>query len=302
MSISAVSGPLVQFGQSPYAAQEYNGDRAPAVFDQGTMLLDPRTPFTYLPGGAITSAAYGFMAGGELIVVDAAPAALAANNIAASQSPAAGAITLVSSTAAGITVGVSIIRADTGATVTGLLAIDGAMGTLAMNPNSSVVAWDPAKAISRAVRIVSGGNDSGIVFTVNGYDIFGYPMTEAITGANAGTATGKKAFKYISSVTHTGSVATTVTIGTTDVYGFPLRVDRYFYTYVVWNNAAVASTATGTFAFADTTSPATTTTGDVRGTYLVSSASDGTKRLQIAVSVPPANAGTVAGVFGVTQV
>jgi len=63
-----------------------------------------------------------------------------------------------------------------------------------------------------------------------------------------------------------------------------------------WDGAFVT---TGTFAAAVTTSPATTTTGDVRGTYLVPSASDGTKRLTLWVFVFDND--TQVGLYGVAQ-
>jgi hypothetical protein len=188
------------------------------------------------------------------LVREIAPAALAANNIMASASPGAGAITLVSASGAGVTIvtvaGVNRLRLDT----------------------------------PRAVRYVSGGNDSGITFTMSGYDEFGVAMSETVTGANAGTATGKKAFLDIVSVTHTGSVAGTLTIGTTDVYGFPFRADLFAYTEIFWNDILLTK-STSTFVAADTTT-ATATTGDVRGTWTANSASDGTKRMQIVQMIP----------------
>jgi len=302
MAVTAFAGPLIQFGQSPFVGQEYNGERGPALLDQGSALMDPRQPFAYLPGNNVGSAAMGFLNAGPYVVVDQAPSTLAANNIAVSAVPISGTpFTLVSSTAAGITAGVSITRADTGATVTGLLAIDGAMGTVKFGQGQTVQIWDPTKAISRAVKIVSGGNDSAGFFTVNGYDVYGYPMSEKITGANIGTATGKKAFKYISSVVPGGTMSgSAITVGTADIYGFGLRVDDWFYVEIFWNSAFI--TATTGFTAAVTTDPATQITGDVRGTYAVQSASDGTKKLQVSVTTPVANLQTVKGLFGVTQV
>jgi hypothetical protein len=296
MGISAEQGPSITYGQAP---GDYNGQRAPSLYDQGAGLLDPRTLFTYQPGQSEFSPVCGWYSGGGLVCIDAVPAALAANNIAASQSPGAGAITLVSSSGAGVTVGASVVNAATGALVTGLLALDGAGGRVSYGQTATIQLWDPAKMLSRCLRFVSGGNDSGITFTVTGFDIYGQPMTETITGANAGTANGAKAWKYISTITHSGSVAGTLTIGTRDVFGFPLRQDIWGYADIIWNNAFV--TANTGFTAADTTSPATATTGDVRGTYGVQSASDGTKRLVMFLSIPPSNAGTVAGVLGVTQ-
>lgn len=308
MGATANSGPFVQFGQAPNS--DNNPDRAPAMIDVGSALLDPRQFYGYAPGqNQLSTKTYCFMSSGQYICIDQAPSTAAANNIAASQSPGAGAIALVSASGAGITVGTTITRPDTGAQVSGLLAIDTAAAGLAFGQSGQFNAWDPTKMISRAVVITSGGNDSGINFTVNGYDLYGYPMTQTLAGGNAAAVTTTKAFKYIASVTHTGSVAGTVQVGTADVFGFPLLVNRFFYVDLFWNNAYITST-TG-FTAADTTSPATASTGDVRGTYATQSASDGTKRLQVQVQVSVANAGTVAGsasaagsptgLFGVTQ-
>ena len=307
MTIVAESGPLITFADVPAGS---NPEQGPSLFYQGSGILDPRALFTYQPGQDFGDNTYGFL-DGSYMLVDQVPSAISAVNIAASQSPAAGAITLVSASGAGITVGASVTRGDTGVVVTGLLAIDVVMAPVTFGSAGSLKVWDPTKAISRNLRFVSGGNDSGITFTVTGFDVYGFPMTETITGANAGTASGKKAFKYISTITHTGSVATTLTIGTGDVFGFGLAADTLIYTNIVWNNTFAASTTTpfGTasaFVFADTTSPATATTGDVRGTIFVGTAnpSNGTLRLQIIITPSVSrltNANLNVGLFGVTQ-
>lgn len=275
-----------------------NPDAGPSPSIHGTALLDQRYPFTFVPGGASFQAFYCWLAT-ECQCVDAIPSTIADNNIAASQSPGTAALTLVSSTGAGITVSTSITQADNGATVTGLLAIDTAFAGTSFAQNGSVTMWDPTKAIARNVRITSGGNDTGITFLVAGYDLFGYPMTEAITGASGGVASGVKAFKYIASITPSGAVATTAKAGTGDVFGFPLRVDRFAFARIAWNNTVI--TASTGFTAAVTTSPATTTTGDVRGTYATQSASDGTKRLQVFITPSVANIGATTGQYGVAQ-
>lgn len=111
------------------------------------------------------------------------------DNIAASQSPGAGAITL---NGAAVTSGVAIL--DT----------------------------------QRQVILTSGGNDSGITFTVNGTNGPGNPISEAVTGAGIGIATTTLNFKTVTSVTHTGSVAGTLKIGTNTVGSTDwFFVDRY---------------------------------------------------------------------------
>ncbi|MDB5607790.1 MAG: hypothetical protein JWP25_4690 [Bradyrhizobium sp.] len=237
------------------------------------------------------------------MVLNAVPSTISAVNIAASQSPAAGAITLVSTSGAGVTVLATAFQAFPSLNVipVGALALDGNPGYQKFGLRDRTWFYDQTAFLARNVRLTSGGNDSGITFTVSGYDVYGYPQTETITGANAGVAAGKKAFKWVTGVTHTGSVAGTLTIGTGDVYGFPLRADQFGYTWIVWNGTSV--TASTGFVVADTTNPATATTGDVRGTYAVQSASDGTKRLEIGVSLNIVALNTTPitnGIFGVT--
>lgn len=296
MSSTAHAGPLVVFGQA--TAADYNLSRSPSLFDMGTALLDSRPAFTYQNGGR--KMVYGFWQSPDVQTLNVVPSALAANNIAASQTPvAATAMTLVPSSGAGVTVGVTVVRSDTGATVTGLLALDGAAAPVAMGQDGRYGMWDPTTLLSRNVRITSVGNDSAATFTVRGYDAYGVALTETITGANAGVASGKKAFKYIASVTPAGTLSgSAATVGTGDVIGLPLRADNWGDLAIVYNAASVTA-STGFLAGVTTTASATT--GDVRGTYALQSASDGVKRLQVFQSPTLANVQTVAGMFGVTQ-
>lgn len=308
MAVSAYPGPLVVFGdRNPVgtgATGSSNPDKGPSLIWGGAGLLDPRAGYNRNKYGAI-----GFSASSRIPVIDFVPAALAVANISASASPGAGAITLVSVTGAGITVlaTATMVFPSLNIVPVNALAIDGGPGLVGFgsanlgNSGQNVISvYDPTKTSARNVRLSSGGNDTGITFTVNGYDIYGYPMTETITGANAGIASGAKAFKFITSITHTGSVATTLSVGTGDVFGFPIRVDTLGYLEITWNAAQI--TATTGFTAAVTTNPATSLTGDVRGTYAVQgAASDGTRRLQVFITPSVANIGTNAGLFGVTQ-
>jgi len=67
----------------------------------------------------------------------------------------------------------------------------------------------------RLTEITSGGDDSGISFTVVGTDVNGESMSESITGADSGAATGEKYFKTVTSITAVGDPAGTVIAGTT---------------------------------------------------------------------------------------
>lgn len=306
---TALSGPMIVYGdrnpQGVGASGSMNPHKAPSLFWGGAGLMDPRGQYDRIKYGAI-----GFLGSSDIPVLDAVPSTISAVNIAASQSPAAGAITLVSTTGAGITVLATATTVWPSGNVipAGALAIDGAPGLVSFGrpqlaSGFTVVSlYDSTKAIARNVRFTSGGNDSGITFTITGWDVYGFPMTCTTTGANAGIASCLKTFKFIAAngITHTGSVAGTLTIGTGDVYGFPMRVDTIGYVSMAWNGSLV--TANTGFVVPDATSPATALTGDVRGTYAVQSASDGTKRLQMFITPAVANVGTNTGLFGVAQV
>jgi len=143
--------------------------------------------------------------------------------------------------------------------------------------------------------IVDAAGAATAVLTVTGTDVYGIPMSEAITLNGATAVAGKKAFKTITSIA-ASAAATDFFVGTGDVFGLPIRADHRSYVLTSWAGTFVT---TGTFAPAVTTSPATTTTGDVRGTYAVPDAANGTKRLALWVFV--ADDDTQTGIYGVTQ-
>lgn len=115
----------------------------------------------------------------------------------------------------------------------------------------------------RCVSVVLSGAGTPTI-RVRGRDYLGQPMTEDIVAAGAVAVNGKKAFKYIDSVTNLAAVAaTTINVGWIDVFGVPFCADALLQENV---NDAVTSNA-GTFTAAVKTDPQTATTGDPRGTY-----------------------------------
>jgi len=73
--------------------------------------------------------------------------------------------------------------------------------------------------MAQIVSLTSGGNDSGITFTITGTDANGWTISQTVTGANAGVAVSTLYFKTVTGVTHTGSVATTLTVGVAQANG-----------------------------------------------------------------------------------
>ncbi len=300
MAYTHWTGPLVSFGKASSSDSNPDTPNPGLISAYNIALLDTRAPFTYEPGSAASKPFFGFL-GGELTLIDQAPSTIATANIAALQAQEAGVpLTLVSVDGAGITVGASVVNALTGVLVTGLLAIDLAMNPVeASNSAQGFSIWNPATAITRAISLTSAGNLSAGTFTVRGYDVYGYPLTATRAGPNANTVNTLKAFKYIASVTPNTTSATTVSIGTADIFGVPLRADAFGYLTIFWDNTLI--TASTGFVAAVTTDPSTALIGDVRGTYATTTASDGTRALQLFWRPKAANLSQV-GLFGVSQI
>lgn len=155
----------------------------------------------------------------------------------------------------------------------------------------------------RNVSLTSTGNISGVTFTVKGFDEYGAAMSEAITGPNNNTVGGNKAFKQVVSIAASAAVGTNTSAGFADKFGFPFALLDINYVVSAKWASALAQDA-GTAVVADQTSPATTTTGDVRGTYAPTSASNGTRRLTVGMHMIASQAGPQATntfALGVTQ-
>lgn len=212
--------------------------------------------------------------------------------------------TLVTAQLTGPAGGAGTYSVTGNATVSSTTITGQATGTAALaqpfGQSASVSLWNPQALVARAVSVTGSASATGGNILISGYDIYGVPMSEVIAApASATTVNGKKAFKYIASVVPQFTDAHNYSVGTTDIYGFPLRSDFFGDVSINYNSAGI--TANTGYTAAVTTSPATTTTGDVRGTYAVQSAADGTKRLMIRQFVLVANMGSTTGLFGVTQ-
>ena len=136
------------------------------------------------------------------------PTAVDADGVCASQSPAAGAI-----------------------------LINGALAT------ADVATFGAAQL----VRLTSGGNDLALFFTFVGTDADGNAQSQTVAGTNASNTDTTLFFKTITSITHTGSVATTIVVGNLITSVSPtLKVDTGINPV---NIALVAELVSGTSTF-----------------------------------------------------
>lgn len=209
---------------------------------------------------------------GRVYVWDIVPLTLDADGLSVSATPS-GAGDLVLAAAAGVT-------ATTDATGTVRYVLD----------------------VPRCVTVNAAGANTS-TFTIYGYDVYGQKMSETIAAPSTSTVATTKAFKSVTRISISAAAGSAIIAGYNDKFGFPLRVtDAGYLAQVKWDNTLAANA--GTFVAADTTSPATTTTDDVRGCFTPSSAADGSKRLVALIALPALAAGANAtriGAAGVDQ-
>tara|TARA_R110000850_G_scaffold272096_1_gene406944 strand:- start:672 stop:1277 length:606 start_codon:yes stop_codon:yes gene_type:complete len=96
----------------------------------------------------------------------------------------------------------------------------------------------------RNITILSAGDDSGISFTVTGTDEQGDAVTESITGANAGTATGSTFFATISQIAAVGNPAGNVSAGSGTSVAAPMFRGRMRLNGLYAVNTGTAGTIT----------------------------------------------------------
>ena len=197
-------------------------------------------------------------------------------SIAAAATTASTALTLAAGSGTGVT---SVVRTD----------------------GTTVYRLDYARTVSFTT---SGSAITATVMTVKGYDIYGASMSEAISVPTTASTTtsGKKAFKDIISITPSVSNTNTISAGISNIFGLPVRVtDVAYLSSIRWAQTLAQDAGTFTAAVQGT---ASTTTGDVRGTYAPSSNANGTYRLVIGILLPAIAVGpnaTAIGALGVTQ-
>lgn len=195
MSITAYSGPIVQFGtvQTSSAGtgivgqdMEHNDQRGPMMSDLGDALLDPRVAYAYQPGSGVTAKTFGFF--NNTAVVDYVPTTLSSNAFV-SQTAATVAVTTfvlnAASSAAG-TYTTTIVAPETGKASGTLLAIDSTAAYLTFGSAATTAVWNPAAGTGRCVVLVTSSSGDGGTFSIAGRDMYGFKISEQL-GITDGT-------------------------------------------------------------------------------------------------------------------
>lgn len=319
MSITAFSGPIVQFGTVTTSTAgtgllgadlEHNEQRGPMVTDLGDALLDPRAAYSYAPGSGPTSQFRGLY--NQMGVVDYVPTT--ASTVALVQNTASSGVstfTLVAASSALGTYATTIIAPETGKTSESLLAIDSTAAYLTFGSAGTVTVWNPAAGTGRCITITPSSNLDAGTYSVAGRDMYGYKMTETVTAGSTNLRT-QKAFKYISSITNTTTPTSTgIQIGISNVYGMPLLAQYYGLNCQIASNSSASVSvltvpSTSTTLVGSTVATQTSTTPDVRGIWISSVAANNVVRVQImqmltAQAAAQVTSTNVAPMFGATQ-
>lgn len=309
-----IVGPVPPVPNAPQPAiVNENPDFAPSMAYGGWgSLRDPRW-LQHIAAGAVVAGGYPgqdvgfFMSTGGLVLTDQVPTVATAGALAAAQAATSGtSLTLVTVSGNGVHYNAAALALPYPLGVTipaGSLAMESNGGYVGGGSSGAFQFLDPTKSLARAVSVTANGGATGGAIVVHGYDVFGQAMSESITAAAGTTVAGKKAFKYVvSAIPAFTDAGHTYSLDTADVFGIHIRVDRFAYVRAFFNDVAVVVAA---FTAADATSPATTTTGDTRGT--LAETSDTTKRLQIFAMPSAGNmiaatpGAAITGMFGIQQ-
>ena len=99
----------------------------------------------------------------------------------------------------------------------------GSAGTISVGTNGVATNLQPRK-----ITLTSGGNDTGVNFTITGTDINGNTQSEVLAGASSAAATSVLVYKTVTSITTSAATASTLTVGTSAVSATPwVRLDEW---------------------------------------------------------------------------
>lgn len=288
MGITAISGPHVVYGitqTSSGAVTEYNEERGPSLYDLGSGFLDPRAVFNYGPGDAVGTKLYGIF-DPTTATVDYIPFAADSSAIhrSTTEAPVAGtALTLTPTSSVG-SILTTIVAPETGLTVS-VIALDSTAATLNFGQGGTIAIWNPAGGTGRVLSVINTSNTNTEQYIINGRDMYGLKMTETILASttSTGTGVGKKAFKYISTITPSTATtisATGVRVGMVDIFGFPTYTRYLAATTVITSTTALTPTiqilSSVSCVLGSTVAVAVATSPDARGTVASTAATNGT--------------------------
>lgn len=149
-----------------------------------------------------------------------------------------------------------------------------------------------APDVPRNVTVVSTANDTHRAFCIDGFDCYDRPMTEIVTGPNAGIRQGRKAFAKVARISVDGPCNGDIAVGFGNRLGLPVYLPAEG--YVIQEMVAGKQPPRGMIITGETGTP-TATSGDRRGTYSPSPSVElnGRNAIYLLLSLPnPGNIGS----------
>lgn len=150
--------------------------------------------------------------------------------------------------------------------------------------------------------VTSNAGNTTQTLTVIGTDQWGQAQTELVTLNGTTVVRGKKAFLKVTSIFISAVIVGTVSVGSDTKLGLPVAVDAGNFETSVKVIAGAQTADAGTLIFADRTSPATTSTGDVCGTYDPAAAPNGATTYYLRVYPAMGHNNATDSTFGVAAV
>jgi hypothetical protein len=156
--------------------------------------------------------------------------------------------------------------------------------------------------VPRCISLTSTADLSGVNFMITCFDEYSQKWTQLLQGPNNGTVYTKKSAKSVYEITPDATSASLVSVGTSNIFGLQVRViDAGYVVSAKWDNTLAPNA--GTFTPADLTDPATSLTGDTRGTFApAGNAPNGARRLVIALHVDAGQCGSAASLVNAVGV
>lgn len=146
---------------------------------------------------------------------------------------------------------------------------------------SGVVTMDVPRNLQ---TVSSNAGDTTQTITVTGKDYRGVAMSEVIALNGTTIVAGKKAFKTITQIAVSAVMTGNLTVGSNTALGLPIFLPDAAWILKELLNGAAATAGT-TVAGLSPNTKSTTTTADVRGTYVPNSVADGTKAYTLLVAL-----------------
>lgn len=174
--------------------------------------------------------------------------------------------------------------------ITGAVSLSGIAVGVGVATTIANLSTGSIYTIARKVAITSTADATTATMTITGTDFYGATLVSTIAAGNNTTVYTQSAYKTVTAISvGTGNLASSsITIGTSDRYGFQFRLDNAGQLISITADGISLTATAAPIAGLTATGVATATTVDVRGTVIfpTTGLADGSKYLTITYVSP----------------